>query len=395
MARILCAWEFGEGLGHVRRLLPIARELRSMGHAVTVAVRDSLYIDRSAAEGFETFAAPLLRAPRQVSPAPLNLSDILLNLGFHDARALGGVLRAWQSLYELVTPAVVVGDYAPSAMLAAGFAGIPRATVGSGFAMPPPGDPVPALRPWAGVEAGVLKAIDDRLVATVRSAAGKSARGIADGPSIFQAEAHILCTFPEIDPFGPREGVAYLGPPASDEGGMEVSWEGSAPQRLLAYLKPDLPYLDALLAALARLDAESIAAVPGIDPARARAASAGRLRVYPASVRLEGVLPAASLALSHAGSGFVARALVAGVPMALLPLQLEQFLIARRIEEAGAGALSSPEQAPPQFDEWLPRLMGSEPMREAARRCAAAHRGFSFANAARQAAERIAALAVR
>jgi UDP:flavonoid glycosyltransferase YjiC (YdhE family) len=395
MARIVCAWEFGTGLGHVRRLLPIARELRSMGHAVSVAVRDSLYIDHSAAEGFETFAAPLLREPMDANRAPINSSDILLSLGFSDAPALGGVLRAWRSLFEAMQPSVLVADYAPSALLAAGFAGIPRATVGSGFALPPPGNPIPALRPWMPNDPGVLKAVDDRLVACVHAAAGKAAREIHDAPAVFHAEAHILCTFPEIDPFGAREGVAYVGPPASDEGGLEVRWQENAPHRLLAYLKPDVPYFDSLLADLAHMDAEVIAAVPGIDPARAHAASTGRLRVYPRSVRLEELLPTASLCLSHAGSGFVARALVAGVPMALLPLQVEQYLIARRVEEAGLGALAPPHRPPPRFGEWLPRLLASEPMREAARRLAASHRGYSFALAARQAAQRVAALAAR
>src|SRR5690242_5607737 len=146
MARVLCAWELGSGLGHVGRLVPIARELRELGHEVVMVLRDSAYIDLVRSEGFETLAAPLLHALRETNPLPLNASDILLNLGYDDARALHGALRAWRSTLALVAPDVVVADYAPMALVAGGLERIPRVTIGSGFALPPAGDPIPALR---------------------------------------------------------------------------------------------------------------------------------------------------------------------------------------------------------------------------------------------------------
>ena len=69
MARVLCAWELGLGLGHVGRLIPIARELRGLGHEVVMVLRDSAYLDLVRADGFDTLAAPLLRQPREVDNA--------------------------------------------------------------------------------------------------------------------------------------------------------------------------------------------------------------------------------------------------------------------------------------------------------------------------------------
>jgi UDP:flavonoid glycosyltransferase YjiC (YdhE family) len=391
---VLFAWELGSGLGHVRRIFPIAREVRALGHDVTVALRDSAFLDSASTEGFEVFAAPLLRAPSDVNPSPISHSDVLLNLGFDDVRALHGALRGWRSMLELLAPQVVVADYAPTALVAASLAGLPRVTVGSGFALPPAGDPVPALRTWTAADPGVLRALDDRLVQRVRAAAGGNATGaLASAPALFAADAHLLCTFPEIDPFGPRDGVAYLGAPGSDDTALEVHWTQGSEARVLAYLKPGTPRFDAVVAGLAALQAEVIAAAPGLTPQQARELSTGRMRVFAEPVRLDSLMAQASLCVSHAGPGFAARALVAGVPLALLPLQLEQFLIAQRIEKSGAGALSSPEQPAPDFRAWFESLLGSEALREGARRHAEAHRGHSFALAARRAAERIAALA--
>jgi UDP:flavonoid glycosyltransferase YjiC (YdhE family) len=329
-----------------------------------------------------------------VNPSPLNFSDVLLNLGFDDRRGLAGALRAWSCLYELLTPDVVVADYAPTALIAARAAGIARVTVGSGFSVPVLRDPLPALRPWAETDPRILRALDDRLVASVRGALGETGESaIRHARDLFEAAAHLLCTFPEIDPFGPRDEVEYIGPQGDATTGLDMRWDTNSGARVFAYLKPRNPRFEAVLGGLRVLDAEVVVAAPGLASDQARAASSARMRVVGAPVNLELVLPGASLCVAHAGPGLAARALAAGVPMALLPLQLEQFLIARRIVEGGSAALVSPEEAAPDFREWLASLLGREDLRQAASRHAAAHRGHSFAGATRRAADRIAAVA--
>ena len=62
MAKILLAWELGSGLGHLVRLLPLARGLAARGHAVTAVLPD-------VAAGREFFAREdivYVEAPRQV-----------------------------------------------------------------------------------------------------------------------------------------------------------------------------------------------------------------------------------------------------------------------------------------------------------------------------------------
>jgi UDP:flavonoid glycosyltransferase YjiC (YdhE family) len=394
MARVLCAWEFGGDLGHVRRLIPIAAELRARGHEVAIVLRDSAFLEMARSAGLESFIAPLLRTPPTVNPSPLNFSDVLLNLGFDDRRGLAGALRGWRSLLELLAPDAIVADYAPTALIAGREAGIPRVTVGSGFSVPPLRDPLPALRPWAAADPQVLRALDDRLVASVRGALGAEGRDpITHARDLFEASAHLLCTFPEIDPFGPRDDVEYVGPQGDATSGADVRWSTASGARVFAYLKPRNPRFEAVLAGLRALDAEVVVAAPGLASEQAQAASNARMRVVGSAVNLDLVLPGASLCVAHAGPGLAARALAAGVPMALLPLQLEQFLIARRIVAGGNAATVSPEDAAPDFGEWFASLLGRRDLREAAQRHAEAHRGHSFAEATRRAAERIAAVA--
>jgi hypothetical protein len=394
MARVLCAWEFGGNLGHVRRLVPLARELRAMGHSVVFAIRDSAYLHGVLAEGFEAFLAPLLRVPQAVTVSPLNFSDILLNLGFDDPHGLHGALRAWRSMYSLIAPDVVVADYAPTALLAATTLGLRRVTVGTGFSQPRAGTPLPALRPWEPSDPNVLRAIDDRVVNAVTAAlAGVSGRVPRTAADLFDADAHLLCTFAELDPFGPRTGVEYVGPQGDAASGVSLDWTGSKRARVFAYLKPTDARFGALLAALARLDADVIVAAPGMAPETALAASRGSMRVLAATVNLERILATATLCVCHAGPGVVARGLAAGVPFALLPQHLEQFLVAQRVRDGGSAELLSPDQAPPDFHAWLAGLTAREDMARAARARADALRGYSFDAGTRRAAERIASVA--
>jgi len=40
MSRILIAWEMGRNWGHLSRLVPLAKRLKSRGHSVLAVVRD-------------------------------------------------------------------------------------------------------------------------------------------------------------------------------------------------------------------------------------------------------------------------------------------------------------------------------------------------------------------
>ncbi len=138
------------------------------------------------------------------------------------------------------------------------------------------------------------------------------------------------------------------------------------------------------MAALASLDAEVIVASPGLASDRVTALSTAKMRVVPEAVNLDLVIASASLVVSNAGAGVPARAMAAGVPMALLPLQLDQFLMAKRIESTGAAVVSNPE-AP----------LTESRFREAARRLGEKHGNHDFDAATTRAAERISQVAVQ
>jgi hypothetical protein len=76
-------------------------------------------------------------------------------------------------------------------------------------------------------------------------------------------------------------------------------------------------------------------------------------------------------------------------------LQLEQYLVARRLARGGVAEFIAPDDAAPDFAAWLRGLVAREDLRAAARTHAEAHRGHSFEGAAAEAARRILAVTER
>jgi UDP:flavonoid glycosyltransferase YjiC (YdhE family) len=368
MARAIFAWELGGELGHARRTLQVARELRVLGHETAFVFLDLASLGAPGNEGLEWFQAPIVPPSRAPSRAPLNPSEILLNRGWGDANGVAGALRGWLGLYALWKPDVVVADYAPGAQLAARAAGVPRVAIGSGFSTPAAHDPMPAMRSWIATDESALRRLDAQLLAAIRQAYARvtTAPPPEHASELFRAEATLVCSWPEIDPFGPREDVEYLGPQDDPRAGASESWRSESRPRILAYLKPRDPRFAALLDALRAVAAESIVAAPGLPPPQVAALSSEKLRIHGEPLALDGLMEGADLCVCHSGPGIVGRALAAGVALALLPQQLEQYLVGRRVVTAGAGVMVAPDEAMPDLRAWLAQALGRAELRRAA-----------------------------
>jgi len=394
VARVLCAWEYGGDLGHVQRLTALAVALHEAGHEPALAF-SNLQHAGATARGFRCYAAPLTAGADRPNLEPASLARVLLDLGFHDAGGIESSSRAWLSLFELEKPEVIVADYAPVALLAARVAGLPTVTIGSGFSSPPAVHPLPALRPWRAVPEGRLVEDDATLVASANQAlTSLGAQPLARASQLFAARDDILCTFEELDPFGPRQGMEYLGPLDDSVPGDEVTWPGDRRARIFAYLKPHYPGFVPIVSALEAVAGQAIVVAPGLIATQAQALSKPNVVVLPRAVTLTPLLADCDLCLGHAGLGLTSKALAAGVPTALLPTHLEQFLIARRVEDLGVSAYLRPlppDQPFPDLAPWISELLRDEQRRSKAKLLRERFARYSPRAAAARAAARVSA----
>jgi UDP:flavonoid glycosyltransferase YjiC (YdhE family) len=381
MARIVYAWELGGGFGHIGAFLPLAARLRDAGHDVVFVTRDLLNAETElAARGFRYLQAPLFQGRLLGLPdPPASLAEILLRFGYFRAEHLAGLVRAWRDLFELLRPGLVVGDFSPTALLAARIAGIPAVTFGTGFCRPPPLHPLPNLRRWQPVDPRRLLGADRHILdiaGTVLRQFG--AAPIAKVADLFAADEDFLCTWAELDHYPERPGARYWGAIHDAGQGVEMAWRGDRRFRVFCYLKPGYPNFEPAFESFLGLpDHEFVVFAPGLAPNLAERHSAAHVTVTTRPVRLAGLTGSCHAAVCHAGHGTVAGLLQAGIPLLLLPIHLEQHLTAWRGMELGAGLAVGDTEERPDYAGLLERLLREPRFATAARRFAKAHRADS------------------
>jgi UDP:flavonoid glycosyltransferase YjiC (YdhE family) len=285
-----------------------------------------------------------------------NFACVLASQGYADREALTKLINSWLDIFRETTPSAVVADFAPGAMLAARVAALPQAAVALGYEMPPPTRPLPPIQPWqpsssermAGVETSLLETVNDVLIrfsATPLRALGE----------LFAGKWTVLSTFPELDHYGHRPGANYVGPIYSaPPDSIEVHWPQTHRPRLLAYLRPITGGLRAVLAAMSALGT-TIACVPGLRGQSQIANDA--CQVHSRALRLEHLLPEATLLVTNGNLTTTTRALLQGVPVLALPNFMEQHLAAWRVASLGAALIADKTRSEPAISKTLRELM--------------------------------------
>lgn len=332
--RVDLAWELGGHTGHVTTLLPIAGALRSRGYAVRFLLKDlAAGADLAGMEAIERIAAPIWVGPRRFSN-PRNFGEILINFGYADPLRLRELIEAWRE--RLADSAAVIANVAPAAHIAARTLRIPSFEISQGFHIPPPAMPSPPLRHWEPAPREALEAADRAVLAAVNGVL--SAYDVAPLPTIGElfAGRAMLLTYPELDIYPERGPAEYFGIPSSGEGSARPDWPAGRGRRVFGYLYQYHAGLARLLEALERLDMPTLLLCRGIDPALKSRYDDGPVRILDEPMAVSRLLPQSDLVVCHGSHQMSAQSLLAGRPLLMLPTQLEQFLITRRVVRYGA-----------------------------------------------------------
>jgi UDP:flavonoid glycosyltransferase YjiC (YdhE family) len=341
------------GYGHFHPMVPLAFALRDAGHRVVVATDPSFcgYVEEV---GFEAHPAgldqPEARA-RFLAAVP-NFSEIPVadRMPIQQAGMFGRVrvprmLDDLTVIFEQFQPDLVIHDSLEFAgAIAAEAAGVAHAEHAVGL-----------LRPAAARRAATdaVKPFSDALGVPNPGVGGIHGELYLDicPPGIQRTEIVELANVHPIRPMGfdasPGRGL----PP----------WVAGLPQRPTVYVTMGTVFNESV--EVFRTILEGIANEPwNVVVTVGETGDPGALGTQPASVHVERyipqsrLLPQCSLFVSHAGSGAMLGALIAGVPMLALPQGADQFFNADRIVDVGVGL------------KVLPGDLTAEAVRAAARR---------------------------
>lgn len=333
MSRILFAWELGGNYGHLSKLIPLARLLQQRGHEPVFVVRDLAVATVLIGKEFTCLQTPRpsesIRQPR----VPVSYADILSGAGLSDRNTLNGMLHAWQGIFDLVKPDVVIAQFAPTVILAARQASLPTLQMDTGFECPPEIEPYPSFRPWMKISRETLLEREEELLQTVNAVCSQNYNNLR---MALRPDVALLTTVPELDHYPGRRGGRYIGPLFSIDSGEELAWQTTDAKRIFVYLRP-FPELPLLLNELKQSQAELIAVIPGIDHKLSDSFSGERFRIVSGQVRLDRLLSQADLVVSHGGHGLTSASLLQGVPSLVIPTMIEQWMTARNLERLKIG----------------------------------------------------------
>lgn len=358
MAKLLYAWEFGNALGHMGAFLPLARALVARNHDVRFSLAQ---VDAAATllhpHGFRWVQSPNVTERHRPTP-PLSYADMLLRLGYDHPDRLMGLVVAWRELLQLAGTQLVLPDHAPTAILAARTLGIPVLTYSYGFCVPPPLAPTPNMRPWLAIPTEQLGKVDGVVLASINTVLENFSlaplRCIAD---LFAVAEPALMTFPELDHYLHCRGTAaYWGCLLSSISGTPPVWPPQGKPRIFAYLRREVRHADALLAALGQSGYPSLVVFPDIAQDMLARHAYANLRISRTPLETTALMQETDVAITYGGHGLTAAFLLAGKPLLLLPGHLEQFLLARQVEQMGAGLLVDPEKPATDLPDRLRRL---------------------------------------
>lgn len=393
MARIVLAWELGGDYGHLARLLPLALELRRRGHTPLFVARDlggaELLLGP---HHFQWFQAPLWLGRLTNLPEPAAYTEMLMRFGFLNPRALTGIARAWRYLLAELRADLVVMDHAPTALLATRGLALKRVNLGDGFCIPPATSPLPLFRWWLRGNTARQADSEER----VRQNANEVLFALGAPPllhlhELFSADLAFMCSFAELDHYQGRGADAFSGPVFSLGQGVAADWPSGDGARVFAYLKAGYTALERVLGALREGPVRVLAHVPGASRDTLQRFTAPNLRFSEAPVDIEAARAQCDIAVCHGGQGTTAAMLLAGKPLLLLPMHMEQGMSAHRLEALGVALSAAPEGAA-QLGRLIKRLLAEPGFGQAARTFAAAHAGYDQAAAVADMAARCEAL---
>lgn len=344
--RVLVAWEHGRNFGHVARLTAVAGWLKQAGADIVWALPPG-WAD----------AEPFRSGPHRCVPAPSivpsragsqgaaqSFADVLASFGFLDAAALQATVRRWLDLFDRLAVDRIVLDYAPAAQLAALLRGLPALQITNGFDAPPAECPLFGI----GMRGPMLERRNarqmaelDRSIAAVAQALGRAAG--ASLRELLAYPARCYDCIAETDPYGPRADGVYVGPLGQPPETASVPWpEGAAEApKVFIYLRAEAQ-VDRVLAALQRMGALAIVAWPDASAQALAARERAGLRLVNCAVNLREVLPQCAAVVNYGSTTLVCQALLAGKPQMMWPADAEKWLVARRVEQVGAGVAVGP-----------------------------------------------------
>ena len=343
LATVLFAYEFGEGLGHLNLLVPIAKRL-ARHHRVVFAVPDLMLAAPVLTSGFGEDVclhqgpqwSAVLERVQALGTACDTLAETLNLFGFDDPDLLRRAVNTWFQVYRQERPDLIVADSAPTARLAFE-THVPMIVVGTGYTVLPSGRVAPPLRPWQSLVSPRARATEARILTRVNEIREKSNGLSVDYfTDLFQGDDTFASTLPGFDPYREFRKFPTSLPYAFPDVTVGPPLEHRTGPSIFVYLPHVHPSLKPTLDVLNSMTTRSHVFVSGGDPNKVAAYCRPHIAIHARPANFTELLPQCRLLVHHAGLGTCFAGMAAGVPQLTLPVALENTINGLGLNETGS-----------------------------------------------------------
>ena len=345
MPRILLANEFGAGRGHLVTLVRTG-EACGDGFQFDAALCQRRYDSVLAPLRPSVFDGPCLgtspdNAARRRGVAAATWGEFLGDLGFDKVARLRAIVAWWREVLVSRHIDLLIGEYAPLALLSARSLGIPAMACGQGYGLPPADmERFPELE-----SPGTLRRLHDerQLLSNVNEVAAEVGLAPLSGlPEVYRADLTLVQTLPLLDPYRSWRNTRYL-PPRPD---MELSDLGAGDEVFVYFSTTELE-TPGVVEALEMLPLPRRGYLPAASEAVRQRLSASGMVVERSPVPEADIVRRSRLFLNAGQHGSLCLGLLSGVPQVCVPQQREQLFSARRAEGTGAAITVMKDRADP------------------------------------------------
>ncbi len=380
--RALLVWELGDNLGHIATLIKVSEDLFKRGYDVYLALQNLTGVAAVIGDmPVKILQAPYakVKPPRDTMRPVLVYSDDLRPCGYDNPQELSMLLRAWDELFKLVRPSILIANSAPTAILAAQSYDFPKVNIGLGYEVPVLSDPMPPLLYWEKNDVGLLKKHEQSVLAIINEALkilGKET--ISSIQDIFKDQIEILTTFPELDHYGDRHKNVYVGPMFISDKGKEIAWpeQRIGRKRIFAYLSHGRDF-ESSIRVLQSLPHDVILVARRLSQEVVHKFNTPSFQIITEAIQLGKIAKDCDLCITHGGTGTLVQFLLHGVPQLIIPNHIEQVMVAKRIESRGMGCITPPRTTPEDISKLIDRILGDSTYNDNTKQWALEHQGYS------------------
>ena len=339
---ILICWEFGGGLGHYVPVTIMAKMFNEKDFNVTLVLKDLSRIEYfKLPPNIKCIKTPHIFNTVKDYTKLSTLSEILFVNGFNNEDNLKSTIDGWFEIFDIYKPDVIINDYSPFSVIASKIKNILSINVGTGFFIPPITKDILIFRKWETVNIEKCRQTEKIVLENINNLFSNTKIQFESVIEAVRANTNFITSFPFIDHYSTEREISeqnlFVGNIVENELGFKYDWPDTDRKKIMIYIKKDYKYLRFILKELMKLNIDVLIFNDNFNKNIKELISNSNIYLSDDILNFDHNLNYVDLFICNAGNSGLIFSIKKEVPILVLPMHSEQYLLSEVIEENEIG----------------------------------------------------------